>query len=505
MGEYQSIVINLAEIGNNTMLDSAKLDCYTGLLGDKNFFKKLCFDINMPIADAFKLNLITNDLTLNNIGDEIDVSYALNFINNYQYAENQMYEASNGSWGLASEKTYTISFVTEYQTVPQNVVNAVNSEITLPILENFITDDGIAKTTYTFEGWYYSQDYSQKFELKIMPRNDIVLYAKWTLNTEYYRTITFVGGADGDFSIVKLEGEYFEMPNYTTKYENDGDVTTTYQFVCWKTSDGEIFNSNTIPTYDVIVYAEWEVVDVKITKQFSLYDGEELIYSSRIVSGEIIELPKQEKINDTTKFYLDNLYMYEYEIDVMPDENLTLFVRNRYTLKIISNYGNIINEELILYQGESYSLVNQASYTFDDGNTRSDYVFNSYTSSDEITYIMPNCNLEIVADWTIITRQYFTVYFRTDWYIPVGWISEGIEVTAPNQISPVKVLQGENLDLTQYVSTTQRKYTRVSKTHTWKTESWGLEPFDDISTKKGITMLTNIQNDVTLYACWYKQ
>ena len=42
-GEYQSVVINLAEIANNNMLDSATLDFYTGLVGDKSFFTKLCF------------------------------------------------------------------------------------------------------------------------------------------------------------------------------------------------------------------------------------------------------------------------------------------------------------------------------------------------------------------------------------------------------------------------------------------------------------------------------
>ena len=190
----------------------------------------------------------------------------------------------------------------------------------------------------------------------------------------------------------------------------------------------------------------------------------------------------------------------------MPEENLTLFVRNKYELTVTSNYGEVINSKISLYQGESYTLPNQASYYYDDKETiRIDYTFNGYKSSVQIDYFMPNENIEIYADWSVLEREYFTITFDTRWYIPIGWVSEGILVSAPTEVKPVKVLEGESLDLTQFVSTTQRKYTRISKTYTWKTESWGLEPFGNLSTKEGVTVLENVQSDMTLYACWYKQ
>ena len=189
----------------------------------------------------------------------------------------------------------------------------------------------------------------------------------------------------------------------------------------------------------------------------------------------------------------------------MPDENLKLFVRNKYTLNVISEYGEVLNTIISVYQGESYTLTSQSSYVYDNGDIRIDYTFNGYISSLDINYIMPNKNMTITADWVVLEREYFTVSFDTRWYIPIGWVSEGILVSAPTEVKSVKVLQGEDLDLTQFISTTQRKYTRISKTYTWKTESWGLEPFSDISTKSGITKLENVQSDITLYACWHKQ
>lgn len=503
---YQTIVINLAEIANNDMLESATLDFYTQLLNNKEYFSKLCFDVYMPIASAFELNLKTEDLSLVNIGEEINVDSALKFIEEYPYLENQMYEASNGSWSLASEKQYTITFVSDYQGSPESITARVNAEVLLPSLEDFVQDDGVTKKSYYFKGWYTSTDFVEEFTSNVMPRGDVTLYAKWDIITEYYRTITLLGGLDGEEKITKLEGEYLELPVYSVKQETEGDVTTTYKFQGWQDEEGKPFTASTIPTEDKTLTAIWEVVSVEVTKQFELYDEDELIYSVRVKSGEEIVLPQHEKINAETKYYLDNAFTYEYQISTMPEEDLTLFVRNKYELIVTSNYGEVINSKISLYQGESYTLPNQSSYYYDDKETiRIDYTFNGYKSSVQIDYFMPNENIEIYADWSVLEKEYFTITFDTRWYIPIGWASEGILVSAPTEVKPVKVLEGESLDLTQFVSTTQRKYTRISKTYTWKTESWGLEPFGNLSTKDGVTVLENVQSDMTLYACWYKQ
>lgn len=503
--DYQTIIINLAELANNEMLDSATLNFYTTILNGKDYFSKLCFDIYMPIADAFKVTLKTQNLSLVNIGKEIDISYVENYISNYSYLENQMYEASNGNWSLASEKKYCIYFNSLYSKAPDTMELSVNSELNIPVIENFINDNGITKISYYFEGWYLDEGYNQKFSLEVMPRGDINLYAKWNVVTEYYRTITLLGGEDGEQRITCLEGEFIELPSYSFKDETVGDITTTYSFKGWEDENGNLFTANSMPTKDITLNCVWEIVDVKITKLFEIYDGDEILYSNRIQSGEEIVLPENEKINSSTKFYLDSEFNIEYQIEVMPENNLTIYVRNLYTLNIISEYGEVINSKIMLYQGENYSLPEQETYVYDDGEFRIDYNFNGYYSEIVINNVMPNKDMIIVADWNVVKREYFTISFDTRWYIPIGWVSEGILVSAPNEIQSVKVLQGDDLDLTKFVSTTQRKYTRISKTYTWKTESWGLEPFGDLSTKEGVTYLENIQSDLTLYACWYKQ
>ena len=256
---FQTIVINLAELANNEMLESATLNFYTTLLNNKDYFSKLCFDIYMPIASAFTLNLKTEDLSLVNIGEKVDINNINKFISEYPYKENQMYEASDGDWGLASEKKYTITFVTEYQTAPSTIEASVNSNIVILNLENFVNDDSVTKKSYYFEGWYTSEDYKEQFTSNIMPRGDLTLYAKWSVVTEYYRTLTLLGGLDGKVEITKLEGEYIELPTFTYKQETEGDVTTTYSFQGWQTEDGNMFSSSAMPTENKTLSAVWKV------------------------------------------------------------------------------------------------------------------------------------------------------------------------------------------------------------------------------------------------------
>ena len=82
--------------------------------------------------------------------------------------------SKNNSTGISSSsiinKQYKIVLEENGGSTVNDVVAYAGSAITLPTP---------IKDNYTFEGWYYDAEFTTKFELNIMPSNNVTLYAKW--------------------------------------------------------------------------------------------------------------------------------------------------------------------------------------------------------------------------------------------------------------------------------------------------------------------------------------
>ena len=96
--DLYSIGINLAEVTGNDMLDSFTLDIYPTNKYEKTYLGKLAFNVHMPLLDnVAEIDISTSDLTLVNIGDDIDLSYLYNFINNYKHEVGVKMTSTNGT------------------------------------------------------------------------------------------------------------------------------------------------------------------------------------------------------------------------------------------------------------------------------------------------------------------------------------------------------------------------------------------------------------------------
>ncbi len=505
-----TIMLNMAEIANNELLDTLSLTI--GLSQDinsKNYISDLDFSVFMPLASVFELTISSSNTHLVDYGKEVDMTKLYDFINKYTYNEGAFWEASDGNWSLSSETLYKITFEVNGGAQVNDITSAPGNEITLPSYQDIIIDDSTGKTTRKFIGWYTSPTFEEntKFESSIMPSRDITLYAKWDENTIYYRTISFITN-NNDISldnITKLEGANIDLPTLNDKVETIENTTTTYSFGGWFEDEqfNIPFNSNIMPNRDVLLYAKWDIVKVEETRNLTIFDNDQIIYSQRIKVGTAIDLSNIEKINDTTKFYLDANYQSEYLDEfVMPNQDLVLHIRNCYTLKISSDYGNAGTIEYNLYQGEKIVLPKQDSYIIDDGTqtVQTTYTFNGY--SEELS-IMPNENTTITANWSVDEKFYYTVSFDLRWYLVFSCTAGSKMKESPAPIASFKVLEGTTIDLTQYAPTCKAYLTAFPvDAKTFKATSWGTSAWADYTKGgSGFTSITITEN-TTLYACW---
>ncbi|MBE7074300.1 MAG: hypothetical protein E7379_04355 [Clostridiales bacterium] len=518
-GNRFDLSLNLKEIANNPLMGDLALNLLLNKDADlKSYLYQLGLNVYMPLADIFKLTLSSDDITIVNYGSTVDLSRLQDYVTNYKYGYGEEWEASNGEWGKAADKQYTIYFEENGGDEKANITGIYGAPITLPTYTNSITtDDGITKTVATFDGWWTTSNFKEgtRFTDTTMPKRDITLYAKWNKTSQYYRTIKFVtNSTDVVNSITQLEGTTVVVPYLNTKQETVGDETTTYSFGGWykDSTCTEKFTDYKMPSQSIVLYAKWDFVKTETTKTFTLIHNGNTLYSYRIKTGNEIDLSSVSGITLTgskpTLFYTDaartNLYTGDW---TMPEQDLTLYVKNAYTLTATSKFGNTATATYHLYEGDSLTLPTQSNYVNDDGNTRKTYTFLGY--SENITK-MPSENKTVSANWNEDIKYYYTISFDTSLrYIPKSCAAGCTYKTAPGSIAPMKLLEGTVIDLTQskYQLTCQVWSTAISwgisykyKSTTWMTSV----PSDYSNGGSGLKSYT-VTGNATLYPFWEKQ
>ena len=501
-----TIDLNMHELTNNPDLDSLIVSLGIEQTAEgKNYVGKLQLSLYMPLADIFTLTLSTSDAQIVDYGTEVDMSPLYDFINNYQYASETEWEASNGNWQMSGEILYQINFETNCDETLESQSYHYKDSLALPTLSDYVVDDGLTHKSYHFAGWFEDETFLTQFTSDTMPRKDMTLYAKWEVVTQNYYTITFVTNSDDKIdSITKLEGESIDIPSLTTKEITESNFTSYYEFGGWFTTEdfeeGSQFNLTAMPSQNTTLYAKWNLIRTEYTRSVNVYDGDELLATLRVKVGDTIDFSSIEKVNETTKFYLDKSFTAEMTDFTMPNNDLDIYIRNMYTLTFTSDYGNTETVIVHLYQGEQIEVPVQSSYVFDDGQTaRITYTFNGYNSD----IVMPNHDTTYSADWTIDEKHYYTVSFDLRWYLVMGCTAGSKMKNSPSLIDSFKVLEGTTIDLTQYAPTCTAYLTAIPidaknfKATSWGTSAWG----DYTSGGSGFTTIT-ITGDTTLYACW---
>jgi len=521
------IVLNAAELANNTDLGDITLNI--GISHDNNgesYLATLGFNMNMPLASIFELNVKTSDTVIVDYGMPVDMTDFDNYVNNYTYAYDAEWEANNGAWTKASETIYTITFEENGGNEVSNISKAYGAEINLPTLHPIESDNGVAHIIKTFAGWYTTITFDEGtlFNQTTMPKGDKILYAKWIEEIKYYQTINFVTNSNESASpITALEGSEIVLPSLNLKEVETETAITIYSFAGWYIDETltQEFTDFVMPNESLTLYAKWEVADTTEAKLLEVYDNGQVIYSRYIISGRAIDLSKVGKVNANTKFYLASNYTTLYEGDfTMPEENLALHIRNQYTLTIKSEYGNVVDSTATYWQGVSISVPSQSTIVDDDYSTRQiTYTFNGYRINGIIgtlPSVMPNSNTSIEASWTVTKKVYYTVSFVTQWTKPDEWMDNNNSFTgkitcktAPGTIAPVKVLEGTNFDPSGYTTTAKYTYQAafIPANYDFKILAWNTTGVVNISngaTNGNYDKITSytITDNVTFYPTW---
>ena len=94
-----NFIINMAEISGNNLLGNLNLSM--GLSNDnqgKNYIKNFSYSLYMPLSSTFSLTISSNNTSIVNFGESVDMASLYNFISSYQYAPFEEWQANNGSW-----------------------------------------------------------------------------------------------------------------------------------------------------------------------------------------------------------------------------------------------------------------------------------------------------------------------------------------------------------------------------------------------------------------------
>ena len=346
---------------------------------------------------------------------------------------------------------YTLTFVTNGGADVANINEYENYSIELPTYEDRVVITDTEKTTYHFVGWYTSETFDEntKFDATSMPSQNLTLYAKWEVVSNYQKqTINFI---DGDQVVRTISGFYGDEIVLSSLENKEVSTTTSYslyEFDGWfKSTTYEIetlFESNLMPNESFDLYAKWNLIVSKQT--LTLFDGETKIDTIMATAGESIALPNYDTqvIDDlashtrttrtfvgwfTTPNFVDGTI---FSASQMPENGTYLYAKwdekidTIYSIKVI-NAGSAIYDEVVV----SGTVIDMATF---DAYNDSTLVYTS-ANFDESTKVD---NFTVSADSTWYLRNKFSVTVSsqytsslTDAYSQTYELYEGSSVALP--------------------------------------------------------------------------
>ncbi len=246
------------------------------------------------------------------------------------------------------------------------------------------------KEGYTFDGWYLN---GEKFDSKTPVEGDVVLEAKFTINTY---SVTF--NLDNDSENLKEEVKYNELVEKPKNPKKSG-----YTFVGWYVGETE-FDFNTKITRDMVITAKWtKVTTASYNVEYYLMnlDGTYTVASkTETIKGKI-----NSTVSPEPKNFVGFTAPEKQSATVKADGSTVIkyyYPRNKYNLTISGDNG-ITNTtgNGTYYYGEKIAL----SYTLKAG-----YSFSEYNVSvEDNVYTMPANDIEVKVKSQANTDTLYTV------------------------------------------------------------------------------------------------
>jgi len=143
---------------------------------------------------------------------------------------------------LGCSRKYVITFNTNGGNELEIIEKESKEKIYLPTPE---------KLGYTFDEWYSNEALTEQFTETEMPKKNITLYAKWSIN-QYIITFNSNGGSNvpainQDYNTLVLEPNQPTRHGYTfVGWYITEELTTTYTFT-------------TMPAENITLYAKWTI------------------------------------------------------------------------------------------------------------------------------------------------------------------------------------------------------------------------------------------------------
>jgi len=220
---------------------------------------------------------------------------------------------------------------------------------------------------YIFIGWYLGEE---EFDFSSKITKDIILSAKWSINTsaEIKWKVTFNtdGGEPVDVQNVK-DGEKIDTNKVNTS--KDG-----YKFLGWYSGD-EKFDFETIITKDITLTAKWEKVQTEDTrtKYTVTFDSKE---GSKVPAQSVVENGTAKKPTDPkrTGYTFKGWYLGEtaYNFSTKVTKNITLTAKweekaPTYGYKWVKVEGSTAGESILYLTKNNVVIAGKADVTSQSG------------------------------------------------------------------------------------------------------------------------------------------
>ncbi len=291
------------------------------------------------------------------------------------------------------ELKYTISF----ETYSRDKINPIQfdegAEIVLPANPTL--------TGYDFGGWYLDEDCTKPFEMTIMPKKDIKLYARWNFAV---KTITFVTNSE-DSAVNQL----LAVPG--SEIELEIPYRAKYSFLGWFRDEGlrNEFTDTIMPSENITLYAKWEKMDFEMV----LHDEYHETIKEMIQYEQLFYLPEVTFEHAVLEgWYYDSKFKNKVENNyILVSDNTEFYVKwtlNVYTLNYVTEYDECKIDPVNHTFKEEVKLpeLGNKRFAFDGF-----YYDSAYSRKIEEGFKAPNENLTLYAKFTPI---YHTIFLNSE-------------------------------------------------------------------------------------------
>lgn len=409
------LILNMKEIAYNDDLDTMIVTLYTinnAITGNKDYLYKLAFALKIDVG--ISMSLTTDDLTLDYANKNANVNAAIDYINGYGYKIGECYEISDGKANLKSNIQYTANFYDGSNMVRSGKYNAKQtldlSAITRP--------DGVVngiKYSYTFSGWYLDANF-ETLAPSTMPTHDINLYAKFERTAWRYVSFDTQDELQTLDDIYAPVGTTFVLPTLKNKFVNQARKTYEYAFDYW-TLNGERVASGVVYNQSETLVAIYKLIAVTDQKfVLTIVSGGKVAIKTRIIMNSAFDPYTHDGVLSTTLFYSDDSFKNQVLEFIMPESDLTIYARNKYTISFTDAYGLAI-ASVTEYEGNTVSLETLSKSYTDNGKQekRVFYKFNGYTYNNTLytdSITMMHGGGTLATSWTESYKYYYTVSFK---------------------------------------------------------------------------------------------